>query len=120
MNIKVRKSKSQGVVVLPASKSDMHRAIFAACLAKNESIIENITLSEDVNATIDIFRKLGAIIAQKDDRLFIKGINDFDSILSKDLNCNESGSTLRFIIPLLGLFDFEFNISGKPYLFTLS
>ena len=45
MNIKVRKSKSQGVVVLPASKSDMHRAIFAACLAKNESIIENITLS---------------------------------------------------------------------------
>lgn len=117
MNIKVRKSKSQGVVVLPASKSDMHRAIFAACLAKNESIIENITLSEDVNATIEIFRKLGAIIAQKDDRLFIKGINDFDSILSKDLNCNESGSTLRFIIPLLGLFDFEFNISGKPYLF---
>ena len=74
MNIKVRKSKSQGVVVLPASKSDMHRAIFAACLAKGESIIENITLSDDVNASIDIFRNLGAIITQKMIDCLLKGL----------------------------------------------
>ena len=61
MKIIVNYSRSRGEVVIPASKSDLHRAIFAACLANGTSVIKNITLSNDINATIDAFKALANV-----------------------------------------------------------
>lgn len=118
MNIKVRRSKCQGVVKLPASKSDMHRAIFAACLSNGESRLENITLSSDVEATINAFKALGAIIKQEEDCLIIQGIKGFDEVDLNEIDCNESGSTLRFLIPVLSMFNSSFTLKGKESLFS--
>ena len=118
MNIVVNNSKCQGEVKIPTSKSDLHRAIFAASLAKGTSIIQNVTLSNDVNATINAFRNLGATITHKDDTLIIEGLKDFENRISNRINCDECGSTLRFIIPILGMFKKEFIIEGSPSLLS--
>lgn len=108
-----------GNVDIPASKSLLHRAIIASCLAKGTSNIFNVTYSEDINATIEVMQKLGAtIIKNKDNSLTIIG----SKIIRKDnyINANESGSTLRFIIPLAILddkpicFDGNNNLKKRP------
>lgn len=118
MNIVVNYSKCNGEVKIPASKSDLHRAIFAASLAKGTSVIRNVTLSNDVNATMNAFRTLGAKITHKDDTLIIEGLQDFESRVSNRINCMECGSTLRFIIPILSMFKKEFIIEGSPTLLS--
>ena len=118
MNIKVQKSKVKGEIFLPASKSDMHRAILSASLASGTSIISNITLSNDVKVTINVLQKLGANIKQEENNLIIQGISDFSNVVSNELNINESGSTLRFIIPLLSMFNDEFILTGSSSLFS--
>ena len=118
MNIKVQKSKAKGEVLLPFSKSDLHRAIISSSLAKGISTISNISLSNDVEVTINALRSLGANIKQEENKLIIQGINNFSKVVSNELNMNESGSTLRFIIPLLSMFDNEFIIMGSSSLFS--
>jgi len=118
MNLLVSKSKCKGKINIPSSKSEMHRVIFAACLANGKSVIENVTLSNDIKATINAFKALGALIHYEDEVLTIQGIKDFKTVISKEINCKESGSTLRFIIPLLGMFDFGFTLKGAKYLFS--
>ena len=118
MNIIVHNSKSSGSIKIPASKSDMHRAIICASLASGVSEIRNITLSNDINATINAFRALGANITQKDDTLIIEGIKDFNVPKNTLINCDESGSTLRFIIPILSMFNEEFTLYGAKSLFS--
>ena len=118
MNIIVEKSKCEGRVRVPYSKSYLHRAIIAASLSNGESVINNVTLSKDIEATIETFRKLGATITLKDNSLIIKGIKDFNSVLSMSINCNESGSTLRFLIPILSLFPYFFTLEGTSSLFS--
>ena len=118
MKIIVNYSRSRGEVLIPASKSDLHRAIFAASLANGTSVIKNITLSNDINATIDAFKALGANIIQKDDTLIINGISDFNSSINKVIDCGESGTTLRFLLPLVGLFNNEIKLTGAKSLFS--
>ena len=87
MNIKVQKSKVQGKVNIPGSKSDIHRLIIAASLAKGVSIIKNVTLSSDIETTINVCTNLGAIIKQKENTLIIEGIKDFTKVVSNKLEC---------------------------------
>lgn len=99
----LKNSKLKGTVVPPASKSLLHRYIIAASMAKGLSKISNINLSEDINATIDAMRVMGAKIIIKDKELLIDGSsfsNTFSESKFLEINCNESGSTLRFMIPL--------------------
>lgn len=118
MNIIVHNSKASGEVKIPASKSDMHRAIIAASLANGISVIKNITLSNDINATIKAFEALGAKIDINEDELIIQGIKEFNNPKNTLINCDESGSTLRFIIPILSMFNNEFTLYGSKTLFS--
>lgn len=118
MNLIVSNSKCSGTIDLPASKSDMHRAIIAASLADGESVIHDITLSNDINATIRAVESLGAIIRKIENTLVIKGINNFKNVKSNSIDCNESGSTLRFLIPILSLFEKHFTLKGATSLFS--
>lgn len=87
-----------GEIVAQPSKSAAHRAVICAALAKGESILHNLALSEDVRATLGCVRALGLAQAELCGRaLHISGGGTAREAM---LNCNESGSTLRFLLPV--------------------
>ena len=94
------------------SKSLAHRAIICAGLAQGISTITNIQYNNDVIATIDCLEKMGANVEKFDDYLRINGIGGID-FQADNYYANESGSTLRFIIPILALAKKEIKISGS-------
>ncbi len=95
----------QGTVNIPPSKSAAHRAMLCAALAEGRSVLSPIELSNDMRATINAVTALGARVQFNDGALTIDGIGGKISANSADnepidINCIESGSTLRFIIPI--------------------
>lgn len=113
MDIKITPKKLFGKVIVPPSKSVAHRMIIAAALADGSSVITNIFPSEDILATIECMRALGAKIEFTNNTAVIEGVTKAPD--KAVLNCRESGSTLRFLIPVvcaLGV-NAEFNGSGK-------
>ena len=121
MNKKIIKAnKLVGEVSPPPSKSILHRYIIASSLAKGISKIENISYSDDIVATIEAMKKLGAKIEEKDNCLLIDGTKTFDKeYLNKgsEIDCNESGSTLRFLFPLSIVKENKVLFKGKGKLF---
>lgn len=113
MKIKIYPSKCSGEIKIPSSKSMGHRAIICASLANEKSIISNLDYSDDILATIDGMRKLGANIQCEKDRLIIEGIENFDSLKDNIIDCNESGSTLRFFIPIFSLTGEKISFTGR-------
>lgn len=103
MKVTIQPSTCHGQVVIPPSKSMAHRAIICASLAKGKSMIHNIAYSVDIQTTIDAMIQLGASITCFKDYVIIEGIQDFDSCQTQTVCCNESGSTLRFLIPIFPL-----------------
>lgn len=101
MKVTIKKSKAHGILMPPPSKSYAHRLLIVSALAKNESVVENIELSNDIIATINCLKTLGKSIEYSNHKVTIKtncDINDLPDVLEFD--CNESGSTLRFFIPI--------------------
>lgn len=98
-----------GKVTVISSKSELHRLIFCACLSDKECVIHyNSSLSEDINATISCFRTLGAEISVSENTISINKPLDFDYISENlpentEIFCSESGSTARFLLPLVSL-----------------
>lgn len=101
MKVRITPSRAEGNVLAPPSKSMAHRLLMGAGLADGVSVIENIDLSEDIRATLGILQALGAKYTIKDDRVTMQGIGGRDFQAKQVLDCNESGSTLRFFIPLV-------------------
>ncbi|MDD3766954.1 MAG: 3-phosphoshikimate 1-carboxyvinyltransferase [Eubacteriales bacterium] len=99
-SVTITPKKLSGSVSIPPSKSLCHRAIICASLAKGISIINNIGNSEDIDKTIEAMKALGAQIKREDTRLIIDGSKTFSVLEPTALDCGESGSTLRFLIPL--------------------
>lgn len=113
MDLKITPKKLSGSVEVPPSKSVAHRMIIAAALAEGTSTISNLSPSVDILSTMDCMRALGAEIDYNADTAVIKGIAKIPD--KAVLNCNESGSTMRFLIPVacaLGV-NAEFIGSGK-------
>lgn len=102
-----------GTLHIPPSKSMSHRAILCAALAKGTSVISNVAYSHDIMATIDGMRALGAEIKMDEDRVIITGIQDFDHLSQEEIFCCESGSTLRFFIPIFSLCNAPVTFTGK-------
>ena len=90
-----------GKIKLPASKSILHRAIVASFLTNGTSIIHNATLSSDIVATINAIKALGAKVEIAEDTIKITGVKDFYLDHDVTIDCDESGSTLRFLIPVV-------------------
>ncbi|WP_238918244.1 3-phosphoshikimate 1-carboxyvinyltransferase [Clostridium sp. YIM B02555] len=108
---KIIPTKLKGEVKIPPSKSMAHRAVICAALGNGISKVTNIDYSDDIIATIEAMSALGAKIAKKDDHLEVCGIKSTENIeankVKKEriIDCNESGSTLRFLVPIAALFD---------------
>ncbi len=112
MKVEITPSKCSGSVHLPPSKSMSHRAIICASLAKGTSVISNVAFSDDILVTIAGMRQLGANIDIKDDTVTIQGINTFTNFnANQEVFCKESGSTLRFFVPI-------FSLTNEPVAFT--
>jgi len=104
-SILIKPSKLTGTIAAPPSKSMSHRAIICSSLCTDGSIsvIDNIILSDDIEATIGGMRQLGAEIkiVEKENNTYCLKIRGNNNILKNvQINCKESGSTLRFLIPL--------------------
>ena len=82
------------------SKSLSHRALFAAALSKGESTIKNLSACDDVLATEKALAALGAHFLSTADGLKVRGFFPAEIPENTVLDCKESGTTLRFLIPL--------------------
>ena len=112
----IHPGKNKNVTIeLPCSKSLAHRYIICACLASGRSNIYNITYNQDILSTIEIMRHFNAKIIDKNDYLEIDGITKlkYDHEI---LDCHESGSTLRFMIPLCALIEEDVYLTGTSRL----
>lgn len=97
MNVTVFPSKLSGTVNIPSSKSFSHRYLIAAALADGVSRITNVTDSADISATVSALEAMGAEITVNGSEYIVKGISQAKE--SAVIDCCESGSTLRFLIP---------------------
>ena len=101
MNIRVLSWIAQGTVHVPPSKSMAHRLLICAGMCEGESVVRGISDCEDVQATLDCLRAVGAECTQCGDIVTVRGVDFRSAHPNRILNCRESGSTLRFLIPPL-------------------
>ena len=116
MKVTVKPSKLKGAIQAPASKSSMQRACAAALLNKGKTIIRNPGHSNDDKAAIGIIKALGAEVEINNEELIINssGINP----IANEINCGESGLSIRMFTPLVALSDKEITINGSGSLLT--
>ncbi len=114
-DLKIYPSKLKGEVKIPPSKSMAHRAIICAALSDGLCIIENIDYSDDIIATIDAMNSLGAKIVKHKDYIEVIGAYGSDEKVKENriIDCNESGSTLRFLVPISLIKDNRVNFIGR-------
>ena len=112
MNIRIFPSVAKGSVSAPPSKSMAHRLLICAALAKGESRIAGVSMCEDVSATLDCLSALGAEYKIHNDIVIMKGI-DFTKSVGTRLPCRESGSTMRFMLPLCLLSGNQNTLTGE-------
>ena len=115
MNVRIYPSVARGSVSAPPSKSMAHRALICAALSSGESHICGVSDCEDVRATLDCLRALSAECKIENETVIVKGI-DFAKIENATLPCRESGSTIRFMLPLCLLSGKEITLVGAPSL----
>lgn len=114
--VTIHPGTARGIFVAPPSKSAAHRALICAGLAKGESVIENIFLSDDIAATVDCLQALGAHIHIDGNTAHVTGCTPTTRQKSITLPCRESGSTLRFFLPLALLSDAPVVMTGSERL----
>ena len=91
-----------GTITAPPSKSMAHRAVLCSALAEGASHIENLEFSKDISATLSAAGQLCAKVRTGADRAVVEGLGGFLPV-SAPVDCCESGSTLRFLIPIASL-----------------
>lgn len=111
-NIRITPSPLKGDINIPPSKSLAHRAVICAGLSEGISNIDNIIFSDDIKATTMGMESFGMEVSRKDDSISIKGKPELN-IIKNIINCNESGSTLRFLIPIALLTGREISFEGR-------
>src|SRR4030095_12711397 len=116
MKVTIHPSQLKGIIQAPASKSSMQRACAAALLSKGTTIIHNPGHSNDDKAAMDIIQRLGAEIQVQRSELIVKsnGINP----IASEINCGESGLSIRMFTPLVALSDKQITINGSGSLLT--
>lgn len=121
MNRVITPGALSGTFRAPASKSHAHRLLICAALGKSPVTVFCDTLSDDILATIDCLRAMGAEIAPEGGAIHVTPVfaRSMPSELCK-LSCRESGSTLRFLLPIMGalglrgVFQMEGRLPDRP------
>lgn len=111
MDIRIEPSQLRGTVDIPASKSCAHRALISAALAEGTSVISGVSMSKDIEATIGAMTALGAEFSVDGTTVTVSGISSrMDKAV---IDCNESGSTLRFVIPIAAALGTDSRFIGR-------
>ena len=111
MIAEIKPSKGRGIMEAPPSKSMAHRLLICAGLSEGKSVIEGISSSEDMKATLDCLAAIGAKYEIEGEKVTVTGADIRNIPENAVLSCRESGSTLRFFIPICLL-------DGKTFTFT--
>ena len=118
MDAKISVSHIGGSLAVPPSKSAAHRAVLCAALADGTSRIDNIEYSDDIRATLDAVTQLGARVTRQEHSVTIQGCGGGFATVTRPVFCNESGSTLRFLIPVFSLTAQKIRFTGAGRLFA--
>src|SRR4030095_16309887 len=116
MKVTIHPSQLKGIIQAPASKSSMQRACAAALLSKGTTVILNPGHSNDDKAALDIIQRLGAKVEVEGSELKVEssGVNP----IANEINCGESGLSVRMFTPIVALSDKEITINGSGSLIT--
>ena len=118
MDITIRPQKLQGTVAAIPSKSQAHRLLICAAFSDEETFLLCPDTNRDIEATADCLRSLGAEITRTADGYRVTPLRNLPK--NAVLNCCESGSTLRFMLPIVGalgvdaLFRMEGRLPSRP------
>lgn len=118
MNMYIEKGTARGEIIAPASKSMAHRLLICAAICEGESCIDRLPSCQDVLATIDCLRAMGVKINYDGERAIVRGIDFANAKPNGALYCRESGSTLRFLIPLALLSSEKICLAGSEKLIS--
>ncbi|HLP37283.1 3-phosphoshikimate 1-carboxyvinyltransferase [Lacibacter sp.] len=116
MKVTIQPSTLTGTIQSNASKSSMQRACAAALVAKGKSIIKNPGHSNDDKAAMDITQRLGGTVTNNGNELIIES-NGVQPV-SSEINCGESGLSIRMFTPLVALSNHELAVNGTGSLTT--
>lgn len=111
MNVRIRPQKLAGTVPAISSKSDAHRILIAAALADAPTEVHCNVLSEDIRATAECLCALGAKIDFRDKKITVVPIGT-NKTHAAVLDCGESGSTLRFLLPVVSALGSDGTFTG--------
>lgn len=112
MQAVIKPSKLSGTITAPTSKSAMQRACAAALLKGGRTILDNPGISDDDKAALNIIRQLGAIVEQQNEQIVITSNGKVEPV-SDEINCNESGLSVRMFTSIAALSDRQIIINGR-------
>ena len=111
MRALIEPGRARGTMAAPPSKSMAHRLLLCAGLARGESFVRGVDYPDDILATLDCLRALGARVSPADGGVQVRGCDPSQAGPAL-LPCRESGSTLRFFLPLCLLSGREMRLTG--------
>ena len=112
MNIKIGYGHLEGTVEMISSKSNVHRLLLAAALAEKPTEIKLKGRSEDIEATGACLMGLGSNVESSENGAYVTPITEKNNKVAV-LDCGESGSTLRFLLPVAGALGRNVLVEGK-------
>ena len=118
MRVTINKGVACGKVTAPPSKSMAHRLLISAAMADGISHLYGVSDCEDVRATLDCLRSFGVRVSVAGSDITVYGRDMRDAVATGILCCRESGSTLRFMIPIAMLTGSTVMFSGEGKLMS--
>ena len=111
----IKPGRAPRAVTVPLSKSEGHRALILAALAEGETLLPPLPPSGDLRATMDCLRKMGAGLTETAEGLRIRPICRTGESTAAPIrpDCGESGSTLRFLLPVAAAMGINAVFTGK-------
>lgn len=113
MNAIIHPHPLKGSIQIPCSKSFAHRLLIAAALADKPTIVEINALNADISATAECLRALGARIEPEPKGFKVYPVRQEKFSGMRELFCQESGSTLRFMLPVAAALGTEAAFTGS-------
>ena len=122
MKLTIEPGLASGAVTAPPSKSFAHRVLICSALSGRPCTVENMAWSDDILATLDCLTALGAQVekqvSRRQNAAVIDGAGIFAASGPVCLPCRASGSTLRFLIPVVLALGRPATFTGEASLFS--
>lgn len=102
----------RGSIAAPPSKSAAHRALICAALSKQDARVFPVSASDDMEATLQVLGAMGAKYSREGEHIVFRA-HGWEQAPQTPLDCAESGSTLRFLLPVAAALGIKASITGR-------